>query len=318
VTQTVETIRKIDVNALHRKGCFADSRREFPITWSIDGRTTDVVIASSDRWDMELKYHTDNRNEPVRVTIPITWTKCHLGGSRPWFKCNCGRRVGTLFEFHQFYVCRTCHGLIYEAQRFSRKRRKQTSFPGFRIRERLGGRPNLLDPFPTKPKGQHRRTYNRLKKRADAAERDFVVARDRLRAAVPHLETLPRDQLVDLLAELRSMRQATLRLPSREHIFVHIDRPRRRVRIRQLETRPVLHGDLVSSRQLRAARALAGLTQAKLATEAGFNPDACRYWESRGGRYPTTVQSTLDAITATLQRHGVIVFRDPTPGVRLA
>jgi hypothetical protein len=29
------------------------------------------------------------------------------------------------------------------------------------------------------------------------------------------------------------------------------------------------------------------------------------------------VQSTLDAITATLERRGVIVFRDPTPGARL-
>jgi hypothetical protein len=34
--------------------------------------------------------------------------------------------------------------------------------------------------------------------------------------------------------------------------------------------------------------------------------------------YFTTVQSTLDAITATLERYGVIVFRDPTPGARLA
>jgi len=79
----------------------------------------------------------------------------------------------------------------------------------------------------------------------------------------------------------------------------------------------MLLGNLVSSRQLKAARALAGLSQAKLATEAGFNPDACRYWESHGDGYPTTVQSTLDRITATLERHGVVVFRDPTPGVQL-
>jgi hypothetical protein len=314
---TVESIRKIDVNALHRKGCFADSRREFPITWSIGGRTTDVVIASSDRWDMELRYYSDNKNEPVRLNIPITWTECALGGSRPWFKCACGRRVGTLFERHQFYVCRTCRGSIYEAQQFSRKRRERTSFPGFRIRERLGGRPNLLDPFPTKPKGLHWRTYNRLKERADASERNTVIARDRVKAALPHLETLPRDQLLDVLGALRSMRQTTLRRSSRERMFVHIERPSRRTPIRLPETRPMLHGDLVSSRQLKGARALAGLTQAKLATEAGFNHDACRYWEAHGDGYPTTVQSTLDRITATLERHGVIVFRDLTPGARL-
>jgi hypothetical protein len=222
-----------------------------------------------------------------------------------------------LFERHQFYVCRTCRGSIYEAQQFSRKRRERTSFPGFRIRERLGGRPNLLDPFPTKPKGLHWRTYNRLKERADASERNTVIARDRVKAALPHLETLPRDQLLDVLGALRSMRQTTLRRSSRERMFVHIERPSRRTPIRLPETRPMLHGDLVSSRQLKGARALAGLTQAKLATEAGFNHDACRYWEAHGDGYPTTVQSTLDRITATLERHGVIVFRDPTPGARL-
>jgi hypothetical protein len=76
--------------------------------------------------------------------------------------------------------------------------------------------------------------------------------------------------------------------------------------------------DLVSSRQLRAARVLAGLSQAKLSVEAGYSPEACRCWEAHGDRYPTETQSTLDAIVAALARHGVTVFRDPTPGARLA
>jgi DNA-binding XRE family transcriptional regulator len=77
-------------------------------------------------------------------------------------------------------------------------------------------------------------------------------------------------------------------------------------------------GNLISSRQLRAARVLAGLTQAELANEAGFYRDACQYWEAHGDGPPTSTQSTLDAITAALERHGVVVFRDPTPGARLA
>jgi hypothetical protein len=76
-------------------------------------------------------------------------------------------------------------------------------------------------------------------------------------------------------------------------------------------------GNLISSRQLRAARVLAGLTQAQLATEAGFYRDACQYWESHGDGLPTSTQSTLDAITAALGRHGVLVFCDPTLGARL-
>jgi hypothetical protein len=199
---TVESIRKIDVNALHRKGCFGAQRREFPVTWSIDGKTTGVVIASADHWGMELNYHSDHRNEPVRVTVPITWTRCHLGGFRPWFRCDCGRRVGTLFELHQFYVCRTCRQLNYEAQQFSRKRRERLNFLAFRIHERLGGRPNSLDPFPVKPKGPRWRTYERLGARAEMTERKrdeaCLDARNRIVAAMPHLDAFSRDQLLDL------------------------------------------------------------------------------------------------------------------------
>jgi hypothetical protein len=76
--------------------------------------------------------------------------------------------------------------------------------------------------------------------------------------------------------------------------------------------------NLITSRQLRAARVLAGLAQTELATEAGFHRDACQRWESHGDRFPTSTQSTLDAIEAALERHGIVVFCDPTPGVRLA
>jgi hypothetical protein len=73
----------------------------------------------------------------------------------------------------------------------------------------------------------------------------------------------------------------------------------------------------VSGRQLCWARALAGLTQIELAREAGFNPDACRYWEKHLDDIPTTVQRTLDKITEALARHGVMLFTEPTPGVRM-
>ena len=75
--------------------------------------------------------------------------------------------------------------------------------------------------------------------------------------------------------------------------------------------------NIVSSRQLRAARTLAGLTQSELATEAGFAHRACRYWESREDKLPTSVPSTLEAIETALLRHGVQVFSNPTPGCRI-
>jgi hypothetical protein len=74
---------------------------------------------------------------------------------------------------------------------------------------------------------------------------------------------------------------------------------------------------LVSARQLRAARVLAGLTQSQLSIETGFNPRACKYWEHWGDTIPSSRWETFDAIKAALARYGVVLFADPSPGCRL-
>jgi hypothetical protein len=61
---------------------------------------------------------------------------------------------------------------------------------------------------------------------------------------------------------------------------------------------------------------LAGLTQADLARAAEFHPRSVRYSENKGSKPPTNVASTLDSIEQALNRHGVIPFSTPTPGVR--
>jgi transcriptional regulator with XRE-family HTH domain len=85
---------------------------------------------------------------------------------------------------------------------------------------------------------------------------------------------------------------------------------------RRFEDRQAM-SNLVSGRQIRAARMLAGLTQAELARATGCHPRSVRYWESKGNNLPTNVASTLDSIEQALNRHGVIAFSTPTPGVRL-
>jgi DNA-binding XRE family transcriptional regulator len=75
--------------------------------------------------------------------------------------------------------------------------------------------------------------------------------------------------------------------------------------------------NIVSGRQIRAARMLAGLTQAELARAAGCHPRSVRYWENKGSNPPTNVASTLDSIEQALNQHGVIPFSTPTPGVRI-
>jgi DNA-binding transcriptional regulator YiaG len=82
------------------------------------------------------------------------------------------------------------------------------------------------------------------------------------------------------------------------------------------DRRPLVSSSIVSGLQLKAARVMAGLTQAQLSTEAGFNPRAAKYWESRGEKPPTSVASTLLAIETVLRRYGVELFVSPTPGCR--
>ena len=78
-----------------------------------------------------------------------------------------------------------------------------------------------------------------------------------------------------------------------------------------------LTSNIVSGRQIRAARMLADLTQADLARAAGCHPRSVRYWENKGINPPTNVVSTLDCIEQALNRYGVIPFSNPTAGVRL-
>jgi DNA-binding XRE family transcriptional regulator len=74
--------------------------------------------------------------------------------------------------------------------------------------------------------------------------------------------------------------------------------------------------NLVTSRQLRAARTLAGMTQRDLATVLGINERAVRFWERKHDRRPTSAPNDARIEQALLAR-GVILFAEPTPGARL-
>jgi transcriptional regulator with XRE-family HTH domain len=79
------------------------------------------------------------------------------------------------------------------------------------------------------------------------------------------------------------------------------------------------HGtrNLATGLQLRAARALAGMTQADLASALGINERAVRFWERKRERKPTSAPND-ERIEQALLKRGVILFVKPTPGARLA
>jgi transcriptional regulator with XRE-family HTH domain len=76
--------------------------------------------------------------------------------------------------------------------------------------------------------------------------------------------------------------------------------------------------NIVSGRQLRAARILAQLTQNELATAVGVHERALRYWEAKETKAPTSTIDFLEKIEGALLAHGVIIFAEPSPGARLA
>ena len=75
--------------------------------------------------------------------------------------------------------------------------------------------------------------------------------------------------------------------------------------------------NLVTGRQLRAARVLAGLTQRTLGAALGVDERAVRFWERKHDRRPTSAPNDA-RIEQALLEHGVILFAEPTPGARLA
>jgi hypothetical protein len=132
-----------------------------------------------------------NGSKSVEQRVPLVWTRCHLGGARPWFRCSvsvsgrpCGRRVAKLYLRGHVFACRQCCGLAYASQ--SENPRYRAISRVQKIRMRLGGSANLLKPFPKKPRGMHRMTYYRLSARAMAAqERSIALELEYMRCHYP-------------------------------------------------------------------------------------------------------------------------------------
>jgi hypothetical protein len=131
--------------------------------------------------------------EDVEETVRIVRVPCHLGGARPYLICpgvvngvSCGRRVAKLHGPGRYFLCRHCYRLAHASQwedEWDRALRRAN-----KLRQRLGGEPGMASPFPTRPKGMWRRTYERLYERAFEAEMQadeaFAIRFDRLAARI--------------------------------------------------------------------------------------------------------------------------------------
>ena len=70
--------------------------------------------------------------------------------------------------------------------------------------------------------------------------------------------------------------------------------------------------------QIKAARALLGMTRADLARRTGLHPNAVKYWEARTVSTRTPPPYAVRAMEEALEALGVVAFINPYPGVRLS
>lgn len=93
----------------------------------------------------------------------------HFGGCETYFFCpKCARTVKRLYAGGVRYLCRACHNLVHAStqerpgNRATRKNQK--------LRRKLGAEIGLGDWIGPKPKGMHRKTFERISEQIQAAE----------------------------------------------------------------------------------------------------------------------------------------------------
>ena len=170
---TCESCVAIDVREWKRRGFLRPGQR-FPVSWNRSGIPCGSISVRTETDAVVLIFRSQHPGETewrsIEQRVPILWTACHLGGRRPWFRCPvysngqyCGRRVAVLYAAGDLFACRHCYGLGYASQQESPQSRSIRR--SRKIRMRLGGSPDLLQPFPKRPRAMHQRTYIRLQAR---------------------------------------------------------------------------------------------------------------------------------------------------------
>jgi hypothetical protein len=175
--EPVECCRALDSNRLHKAGCLQPGWSG-GWQWTRDGERVAWIGLRAETACVHLSYRVriaGGEWEEVAETVRIVRVPCRFGGSRPYFICpgvvhgiTCGRRVVKLHGTGRYFLCRHCYRLAYASQ--SEGTRDRAIRRARKIRESLGGDPNITAPFPKKPPRMRRSKYERRKNKAFDAE----------------------------------------------------------------------------------------------------------------------------------------------------
>jgi hypothetical protein len=191
----VEACRSIDINRLHKTGCLI-AGWSGGWQWTRDGEKVAWIDLRAEADRLHLAYRVriaGGEWQDVEESVCIVRVPCRLGGARSYFICPglvngvaCGRRVAKLHGPGRYFLCRHCYRLAHASQ--SERGWDRALRRANKIRHRLGGDPGMAAPFPKKPKGMWRRTYERLREQVFEAEmladEAFAVSAERLLARI--------------------------------------------------------------------------------------------------------------------------------------
>ena len=169
----------LDVRELRRKGFFEGGR----VTIGPSFRFRQITRMELARFTVRLHFNGRASSQSIRVS----WTRLHFGGERPWFHCSfCEKRVAKLYCGLGCYYCRACVGSpIYASQ--AKSSQSRIHFEACKLRLRLGGQAALTKPFPDRPRGMHRRTYDRHRQEGLRLEASLS---DRMKRKLPDYRNL--------------------------------------------------------------------------------------------------------------------------------
>ena len=158
-----DTLPALDIQALEREPGLLGGLLHALAWRTAHGRVALRWWVSNDHLGVAL----GEAHDPI-VPEAVTWvtlvrTRCEVRASRRWFSCpGCGARVGKLYV-DRVVACRTCLGLAYRSQRETGRVRARRELE--RLRARLGWRPLPATALESRPRGMHRRTFERLVER---------------------------------------------------------------------------------------------------------------------------------------------------------
>jgi hypothetical protein len=165
---------KLDVRHLQRKSVL-ERGYSFSWGWTRDGEPAGNIVIRPEDDRVILTYRSRSRGdewESLEYAVELEWLFCHLGGQRVYFRCparGCGRRVAILYG-GRIFACRRCHDLAYDCQKELPHHRAMRK--AHKLADRLKGTGCLDDPA-FRPKGMHRKTFNRLERRYIRAQRQM-------------------------------------------------------------------------------------------------------------------------------------------------